>query len=397
MAVYGPGRLSTGGTSSVTAATIKVDMADSISFLEPSAAPLLRLTGPSSDGKANLRKESCSNPTIYWLEDESVPRWDSNTGGALTTETTIPVAYRQYFNVGTKIYNPLTGEVMVVNGGCGAGETGAGSLTVTRDNTDVHYGNIAGSQPLLILRHTAAEGSTYPTLIQSLASAPYNYTEIIKTTFGVTNTLKNTDMYGMQELDKQRFLKGIEHAIAIEHRLLFGVRNTPASGTELKRSMGGVMHYLDASGSGAQISNAGAGLTETEFNAWLQLLFTYGSSNKLVLCGADMIATLNTFPSGKVRINDMLTKKYGMNIQEWISPFGTAYLIFHKLLEGTTWTKRGIGLDIEKIKYRYLQNRDTYLETNIQTAGTDGEIDQYLTEASFELKTPKAHGYVYYT
>ena len=51
----------------------------------------------------------------------------------------------------------------------------------------------------------------------------------------------------------------------------------------------------------------------------------------------------------------------------------------------------GLVIDPANIRYAYLEGRDTKLETNIQANDLDGEIDQYLTECSLELKLPSTH------
>ncbi len=374
-------------STSILANKLVIEMGNKIAYLEPDRAPLLRLLTPSNDGKGNLRKEAVYNPKFEWLEQEGVPRWDTINYGAGyngATVTSIVVANGSYFAAGWRIYVPRTGAILNVV------SVSTNTLTIVSYNFSGTGVNAAliDTDPLLILQHTATEGATtLPTIILSQEAPKYNYTEIVKTCFGVTNTMKNTNIYGgKSELEEQRFLKGIEHALAIEHRLLFGQRAIVTSGSNAERSTGGLLYWITTN-----ITTDTGSLTETEFNTWLYTFFKYGSEQKIVLCGNNIVDSLNAFPSGKVRINDMLTKKYGMNINEWISPYGTAYLIYHRLLYGTVNGKRAVGVDLKNVSYKYMNGRDTNLELNVQNPGDDITKDQYLTEAGLEVRLDKTH------
>jgi len=366
--------------SSVLADKVVLDISSDIAYLEPDKAPLLRLLTPSSNSKANLRKEDCKNSTFDWLEDENLPDWDTVHG--ICTSTTLTVHLAEYWAVGDVAIVPRTGNVYYVSaiGGDGVGQE---NLTVVRV-----YGSddTVDNDPVVILRNTSAEGSASPAMLLNQETKPYNYTEIIKTPFGVTGTLNATELYGGKELDRQSFKKGIDHAKAIERRLLFGRRYNITTGSYNHKFMGGCLYYISTN-----ITTDTSTFTETEWNTWLQTLFTYGDGSKVVLCGATLVAALNVFPSGKIRINDVLTTKYGLNILEWICPFGTAYLVYHRLMSGATYGKMGIGLDMSNIKYRPLRTRDTTLEMNIQAKGTDRIEHQYMTEAGFEMRLEKTH------
>ena len=52
----------------------------------------------------------------------------------------------------------------------------------------------------------------------------------------------------------------------------------------------------------------------------------------------------------------------------------------------------GFALALEELTYRYLQNRDVQLETDIQANGDDCFKDQYIAEVSLELHQEKMHG-----
>ena len=55
-------------------------------------------------------------------------------------------------------------------------------------------------------------------------------------------------------------------------------------------------------------------------------------------------------------------------------------------------------IDLSNVKYRPLaangQNRDTFVETNIQDNSTDGRKDQIITEAGLEVNLPETHALI---
>jgi hypothetical protein len=54
-----------------------------------------------------------------------------------------------------------------------------------------------------------------------------------------------------------------------------------------------------------------------------------------------------------------------------------------------------VGVDLGSVSYRPLVgnglNRDTYIETNVQSPDEDSRKDQILTEAGLEVCLPESH------
>ena len=54
-----------------------------------------------------------------------------------------------------------------------------------------------------------------------------------------------------------------------------------------------------------------------------------------------------------------------------------------------------VGVDLDNVKYRPLVgngvNRDTYIDTNVQSPGEDSRKDLILTEAGLEVCMPESH------
>ena len=90
---------------------------------------------------------------------------------------------------------------------------------------------------------------------------------------------------------------------------------------------------------------------------------------------------------------------YGIAISQYLSPHGTVNIVKDVLLENAGVVSNtafyggyAFGVMLEEIVYRYLQNRDISLETDIQLPGDDSYKDQYICEVGCEFHLEKAHG-----
>ncbi|MFA5696674.1 MAG: hypothetical protein WC917_04535, partial [Bacilli bacterium] len=105
--------------------------------------------------------------------------------------------------------------------------------------------------------------------------------------------------------------------------------------------------------------------------------------------GGIVLQAINEIARGQV-ITKTGDTTYGVRISEWTTAFGTINIVHNPLfvedLAGTAYL-----LDMECFRYRYMDGRDTKLETNIQAPDVDGEIDQYITEAGLERKQAPRH------
>src|SRR4029079_10016435 len=78
-------------TTNVLSDQLAIDLADRISLLEPSAQPLAVFTR-----RANKKRTVATK--FSWLEDQSKPRFDTQSGGATHIRTTVRVTNGSYFH-----------------------------------------------------------------------------------------------------------------------------------------------------------------------------------------------------------------------------------------------------------------------------------------------------------
>jgi hypothetical protein len=216
-----------------------------------------------------------------------------------------------------------------------------------------------------------------------------NYTQIFKTSIAVSNTEKAANLYGGKDLPYQRAKKGTEHALDIERAFWFGQKYYDVTGTQAhpRRETGGIDEFITSGSS--YVQNQGGALTAPDMNTFLREGFTYGNSTKMLFAGGIVLQAINEIARGQVQTKTGDTT-YGVRISEWQTPFGIVNIV-HNPLFVEEMAGQAYLLDMECFRYRFMEGRDTQLQTNIQAPDVDGEIDQYISEVGLERKQAPRH------
>lgn len=361
------------------------DVSKGIQYLDPDAAPLINF---STEGAR--RKKVARNPKFEWNEKGLPPKADQVNGASTTGQTTVIVDNGTYFGINDLVKVEPTGEVFRVS------SISTNTLTVSRAVGSTTAATIANDADVLIIGNAFAEGAAKPAVRSHQETTPYNYAQILRHTFGETNTQANTQTYiddgnGRQRL---RMEKAIEHKIDIERAFLFGERNEDASDTNSPvRYTGGLLYWATSNS-----KNASGTLTEAEIEDWLEDVFQYtgGSDTRLLLASPKVISVLDQIAASRIQVVSDRNLTYGVRIKEWVTGHGTLLIAKHRLLTdgagGTGYSGYAFAIDPKKVAYRYLQNRDTHLNTNIEDNGDDRWTDEYLSEVGLELNNPEVHG-----
>lgn len=388
-------------TSAVSSAEgrLIVDAVDKIFLLEPNKHPLVTLltnVGKVWDGKAwtgsGIMKAVTGNPEFKWFEDVYGGRYarvsGAQTAGDGTIEVTGAGASSGYiFTVGDVVRNARTGENFFVSA-----IAGANSLTVTRSFGATVAAAMNDGDGLFIVGNVSEENAGARNVNTTRSTPQTNYTQIFKTTIAVSNTEKAANLYGGKDLPYQRAKKGTEHALDIERAFWFGQALYDTTGTQghPRRQTGGVDEFITSGNS--YVQNQGGPLTAPDMNTFLREGFTYGNSTKMLFAGGIVLQAINEIARGQV-----LTKTgdttYGVRISEWQTPFGIVNIVHNPLfveeLAGSAYL-----MDMESFRYRYMEGRDTQLQTNIQAPDVDGQVDQYISEVGLERKQASRHSLI---
>ncbi len=160
-----------------------------------------------------------------------------------------------------------------------------------------------------------------------------------------------------------------------------------------RRITGGVNSFISTNA-----TDVGGILTESDFEAFLRSVFRYGSNERYLFCSPLIISVISQWAQGKLVMSPS-DKTYGIQIATYMSPHGTIRLVKDVMLEymGSSsstsyWGGYAYALELEDIVYRFLQNRDIVLETEIQNPGDDFYKDKYICEVGLEFHLEKKMG-----
>ena len=369
--------------------------------------PLTALTGM-------MKSESTDDPVFHWFNKNLNDRRLKIATDLTANATSIPVdnTYNSAFTVknGDMLLIEQTGEIVRV----AADPTSAAAVPVTRaqagtgttPNVDGLPVTILTSNPFAsVIGSAFEEGSFAPTGVSFDPTESNNYTQIFRSTLEMTRTAEKTRLRtGDQVKEAKRecleyFGIDMERAYWFNgDKKLITINNKPARLTK------GVIWQIPLANRLA--APVGGLVTMDILEAWMQRIFTVGSSEKLVIGGNPVLGALGA----AIRKNSTYNiqsglKEYGMTVTRFVSPFGELVFKTHPLWNQMTGGVAGDGttnylgmannaavLDMQRVKYRYIT--DVTYQKDLTAIGLDGMKSGYLAECGLELHDPQTHFYI---
>lgn len=266
-----------------------------------------------------------------------------------------------------------------------------------------------------------------------------NYTQMHKNAFSLTSYALKAPLIYNKSGHYQQALKdnGIDHLTGLEQSLIWGERRTttaedPDSGETVRRDFsGGILWFLkqweigNVSNGGAfnyrpggtdvstqtdwetytdkRIIKLGGGtLSRSQFNEMTSRAFekTNNSSwDKLVICGTGYLNKISEMFEKQIQWTSMREngmKGWDFQLVQHQSNAGTMYYKTHPLFTDSAGLMRNSALiiDLGFLKWRYLTDHDTDVQTGIQMPDALIRKDQYLTVGGPEIWFPEAHMFI---
>ena len=362
---------------------------EAFTLLEPNGdAPLNALL-------AMAASESSDDPKYNNFRDELPDRvlQINNGGGYNDTATALTLdnsEENKFAIVDSILINSATGEVMHVTTAADAT-----SVTVQRNIGGTTF-TISDNDQLFVAGFAAKEGADTPTPISFDSVVAFNYTQIFRTAFSVSRTLKNTHLR-----TGDKYTEAMEKALKlhmsdIERAMFFGVKHIENAATaEPTRFTGGVINEMTGiTDCGVDIDGDGT-MSETQFDDLLiNTIFAYGSKEKLAFVGPQIAGYMQRF--GKNRwAPTQVEDSYGVNFTRYRTFAGDLLVHMHPQFRQIPGMSNGmVILDFPFLKYRYLDASDTQLLQDRQGNGEDRKKSEYLTECGLELTQDKVHHYI---
>jgi len=354
-------------------------------LLEPNgSAPLNALLSMTSS-------EATDDPEYRLFKDELPDRKLSVNGAVASTSTTaitVDAGNDNLFAVkGTMLVNAATGEVMR----CTADSTATGLVVERNIGGTTHQ--IADDANLFISGSAFEEGATSPTAISFDASVDYNYTQIFRTSYGLSNTLSATNLRTGDKEDELATKALKLHMQDIERAMFFGKRHeTNGTSSQPTRYTGGLVNNIT---NVIDRASASSTMTEDQFDRYLiESIFAFGSKQKIAFVGAKTAGHLQKI--GKNRWQPtVIDDTYGISISQYHTFAGDLMVHLHPQFRQIPGMDDAmIIIDFPHLKYRYLDGRDTQLLRDRQAPDADQIKHEYLTECGLEMTQSKTHTYI---
>jgi len=291
----------------------------------------------------------------------------------------------------------------------GANTLLAVKLLENDDNSATH--DISDADRILIIGNANAEGAEMPDAITYHPSKFYNYTQIFRTPLSITRTARKTRLRTPQQYKESKRECLELHGIEMEKALLFGIRTENIdehNGKPIRTTMGLIPFintYCPDNVSSFHLEEDYAGDSWlTSGYIWLmnilEQIFRYGSTEKLAVCGSGALLGLNFLAQNLGQVNiTPTTGAYGMQVQKWLTPFGTIYLKTHPLFSYEVTNRYSVLITEPRLlKYRYIDDTSFYKDNNEKSRSdrrrVDGTDEEYLTEAGYEFHHCNAMGWL---
>lgn len=379
--------------------TLVRDVSEDMLLLEPDQSPLLVLTNK------NNRKSPSDTPKFTWFEKTEVAVWDTvGTVGATasTTETTMYVTDYTLYAVGDVLLFPqaatvATGEELALVSSIAT----TGIITVSRGYAGSTVQTITAAQSVRILCSALTEGGSVPSVRSQAPVEKTSYCQIFRTPVDVSRTMQATKAYASPEGKRT---EGQVEALR-RHKQEIESAGLWSKGTETLAAAGsswatqGVKKTISSN-----ITNGATTFTISKFNDFCETAFRYGSTEKLLMAAPKIISAMNFFSQNKLLTSNG-DKTFGVAIQRVLgNGFGEFMLANNFRMSDNPSGKDGFideaySIDLPSVRYRYLNgnglSQDTKLYEDVKKDGNARTVDEYYTQAGWEVRHELKHARIH--
>ena len=287
-------------------------------------------------------------------------------------------------------------------------------ILLQADDVNSPTNNLSDCDNFMIVGNINAEGAEMPNAIALNPVKHENFTQIFRSPLSITRTARKTRLRTGDDYQKAKRECLEYHSIEMELAYLWGIA-TERIGDNGKpeRTTLGVINFIRQNAS-ANVDDytlnatyagspwAGAlGMGEVWFKAMLEQIYRFGASEKLAFVGSGALLGIDSLAMTGGQIN--LTpgqKTYGMQIREWITPFGSLMMKTHPLFSFDATTRNMmVILEPRELEYKFIDDTQFYGESSAKKhpqgyghRRIDGTEEEYLTECGLEFGFPDKCG-----
>lgn len=360
------------------------DVSDLVALSTPHDTPLLDALGdPARAARATVHE---------WVEDTLLPNTDQVndvTYGNPLTDNTFGVDNASRFRVGDQIMLEGDQEVMLVTGI----NTGAGTISVTRNYGGSQAATLADNKVIRILGNASLEGDDAAAVRFTNRVRRTNFTQIFTATVEVSGSELAVRQVGVRdELDYQKQQRLRELVRDLENCVINGTApvTSPEGSATVRRTMRGIAPAIATNvftpGSGG--FPAGTTLSEDQLNFALRAVWKNSSGNvdTIVVNGAQKRSINNFVQSGRRFTAD------GESFKSLVSVYESDYGVCRVVL--SRYVPKGciLLLDSSRIEVMPLAGRSFHYKPLASTG--DRDSGQLIGEYTLEFRNEGAHGVI---
>ena len=349
-------------------------------------------------GNPGLKKEKTVNPKFEHTESELLRFSFLPTAPVLAIDTSITIAAsdEQFFIAGMELLlSNAAGQREVVrvtsiapvtvNVTRNVGGTGAIAMAIT----DYFYN-------MGVVR---AEDSRAADSVQAKSDTLFNYVEFIAESYGVTLIEQATANYNGDPYQRKKMEAFARMKQRMEMNFWFGVPVVDNAATNPIYHAGGILHFLENVFTNVPIvDNLGAALLESTWNLWLLDVLKHNSQSKVVFCSSVVLNAISGFATKNLRTLDVGLQKWGgLQIMEYLSPYGSVQLVREPLFdEVTNMNGAAVAIDMSNVKARFLEANTVSLDVksydDIQENDRAGRKGEWRGVLGLQVSVGKSHG-----
>lgn len=255
---------------------------------------------------------------------------------------------------------------------------------------------------LFFIGYAFGDGGTKARIVSTQEVLVTGYTQIFRTSLGVTGRNANTRMYFGKDLEQQKILRKREHMRAIDLAGFYSVKHT-FNDTDTG-------HLVTTSDSlNNRIVSKTATLAEPEINYDLMVdiakeamkegnsgYYNDGSRVKYLFAGMGLKARLDKVIHPSV-FYEPDVKVPGLDMRGIRTSAGSLMFVYTPVLDDQMWQANGktwydaFIVDMSHVVLRYHSGRNTKLLANRQDNSEDSEIYEYMSDKGWQVENEPAH------
>ena len=387
--LYGLQGQGTVDTDSVLSNRIVIDMSEVVKRADPNIAPFTVIA-------SRLPFEETFAEKFEWLQADDFDATVQVADAAAADAATLVVIAGD-FNKITKnmtIRNLRTDEVFLVT----ATPTTT-SIAVKSNNGTGAGGSAVNAGDQFLILATAMEYSSTPVdQITLEPAADFNFVQLRRRGWKVAGRVQASRLYGPRALEFAEQNNVREFLKENERVYLLGKRSRTLSAANTIGTItttGGIREFMDDAGSKTfQKDFNNVALTKSEWDSFLRDAFLFGSDQKLMICGWNIMAVIDDFAHEKLRTVQG-AKEFGITIRRYESTYGIVDIMPHRAWN-LEWGMRNEAwiVDLNNLRRRGLPGRSQVALTtrvsgggnDLQTAGEDAIHQEIMVEDGLEAR-----------